>query len=377
MGNCWRSRPTPSKRWRAAQSPSNGWIAQAPRVLFGRGAVDRVGAEAEALGQRVLFVCTPSLKSPTHAARVRASLGSRLVAEFTDVAPHVPRESVEAARALAAEKQADVVVAMGGGSAIGVGKGIALGERVSLIAIPTTYAGSEMTPVVGITDRAEGRKRVQRDPAVLPRLAIYDPEATLDLPAGLTASTGINALAHCVEACYARDVNPVVPPVALEGLRHIARSLPLCVAAGDDIEAREDLLLGAYLAGFSIANATMALHHGLCHVLGGRTGIAHGVVNAILLPHVMAFNAEAVPDAMSAIAEAMDAGARTRDIGAAPRAVAALVATFPLPKRLRDAGVAEDLLGSLAAEAAANPTVKANPKPVTEGDLVQLLRSAW
>src|SRR5438067_493537 len=389
MGNCWRSRPTRSKRWRAARSPSNGWTLNAPRVLFGRGAVDRVGAEAEALGRRVLFVCTPSLKSSTHAARVRASLGSRLVGEFTDVAPHVPRESVEAARALAREMPIDVVVAMGGGSAIGVGKGVALGPHPDpppqagegnlpkLIAIPTTYAGSEMTPVVGITDRAEGRKRVQRDPAVLPRLAIYDPEATLDLSASLTASTGMNALAHCVEACYARDLNPVVRPVALEGLRHIARSLPLCVAAGDDIEAREDLLLGAYLAGFSIANATMALHHGLCHVLGGRTGIAHGVVNAILLPHVMAFNAEAVPDAMSAIADAMDAGARTRDIGAAPRAVAALVATLPVPKRLREAGVSEDMLASLAAEAAANQTIKANPKPVTEADLAQLLRSAW
>src|SRR5436309_413444 len=258
-----------------------------------------------------------------------------------------------------------------------VGKGVALGERVKLIAIPTTYAGSEMTPVAGVTDRAEGRKHVQRDPAALPRLALYDPEVTLDLPASLTASTGMNALAHCVEACYARDVNPVVPPVALEGLRRIARSLPLCVAAGDELDAREDLLLGAHLAGFSIANATMALHHGLCHVLGGRTGIPHGVVNAILLPHVMAFNAEAVPDAMSAMADTIDAGARTRDIGPAPRAVAALVATFPLPKRLRDAGVAEDMLGSLATEAAANPTVKANPKPVSEGDLVQLLRSAW
>src|SRR5437764_10610454 len=224
MGNCWRSRPTRSKRWRANRSPSNGWTLNAPRVLFGRGAVDRVGAEAEALGQRVLFVCTPSLKSSTQAARVRASLGSRLVAEFTDVAPHVPRESVEAARALAREMQIDVVVAMGGGSAIGVGKGIALGERVALIAIPTTYAGSEMTPVFGSTDRGEGRKRVQRDPAVLPKLAIYDPEVTLDLSPELTASTGMNALAHCVEACYARDVNPAVPPVALEGLRHITRA---------------------------------------------------------------------------------------------------------------------------------------------------------
>jgi len=316
------------------------------------------------------------------------------VAEFTDVAPHVPRESVGAARALADGKHVDVVVAMGGGSAIGVGKALALRARSGwtgyepspspeakprpvLVAIPTTYAGSEMTPVVGITFRAEGHKLVLRDPAVLPRLAIYDPEVTLDLSPELTASTGMNALAHCVEAGYARDLNPVVRPVALEGLRHIARSLPLCVAAGDDIEAREDLLLGAYLAGFSIANATMALHHGLCHVLGGRTGIAHGVVNAILLPHVMAFNADAVPDAMSAIADAMDAGARTRDIGAAPRAVAALVATLPVPKRLREAGVSEDMLASLAAEAAANQTIKANPKPVTEADLAQLLRSAW
>src|SRR5207244_9476343 len=121
------------------------------------------------------------------------------------------------------------------------------------------------------------------------------------LPASITSSTSTYALAQCVEACYARDVNPVVRPVSLEGLRHIARSLPLCVAAGDDIEAREDLLLGAYLAGFSIANATMALHHGMCHVLGGRTGIAHGVVNAILLPHVRTFNTESVPDAMSTL----------------------------------------------------------------------------
>src|SRR5438552_15068195 len=125
MGNCWRSRPTRSKRWRAVRSPSSGWTLNAPRVLFGRGAVDRVGDEAEALGQRVLLVCTPSLKSSTHAARVRASLGSRLVAAFTDVAPHVPRELARAARALADEKQVEVVVAMGGGSAIGVGKAVA------------------------------------------------------------------------------------------------------------------------------------------------------------------------------------------------------------------------------------------------------------
>ena len=210
----------------------------------------------------MLFVCTPSLKASSHAARVRASLGSRLAAEFTDVEPHVPKETVDAARALAEQHKTEVVVAMGGGSAMGVGKGVASGEGRSLIAIPTTYAGSEMTPVFGTTDRAERRKSVRRDDAVLPKLAIYDPEVTVDLSPELTASTAINALAHCVEACYARDVNPLIPPVALEGIRRIVRSLPLCIANGRNLDAREDLLTGAYLGGFSIANATMALHLG-------------------------------------------------------------------------------------------------------------------
>ena len=187
---------------------------------------------------------TPSLTNTATAHTIRGSLGGRLVAEFNGVAPHVPQEAVDAARALAREKRADVVVSMGGGSAIGVGKGIAL-DAIPLIAIPTTYAGSEMTPVVGITDRNEGRKRVRRDPAALPRLAIYDPEVTLDLSPQLTASTAMNALAHCVEACYATDASPEVRSVALDGTRHIVRSLPLCVARGDDLDAREDLMQGA------------------------------------------------------------------------------------------------------------------------------------
>jgi maleylacetate reductase len=293
------------------------------------------------------------------------------------VEPHVPREAVDAARALAEHHKIEVVVALGGGSAIGVGKGVVSGEGRSLIAIPTTYAGSEMTPVFGTTDRAERRKSVRRDDSVLPKLVIYDPEVTLDLSPELTASTGVNALAHCVEACYAPQVNPLVPPVALEGLRRIVGSLPLCIANGRNLDAREDLLTGAYLAGFSIGNARMGLHHGICHVLGGRTGVAHGVLNAIMLPHVMQFNADAVPDAMSAIAQAMDAGARTRDFAAAPRGVAALVATLPVPHRLRDAGVPEAILDSVAVEAATNSTVQANPKPVTEADLRALLARAW
>jgi len=334
-------------------------------------------------------VCTPSLKASTHAARVRTALGTQLVAEFTEVEPHVPRETVDAARGLAQQGTIDIVVAMGGGSAMGLGKGVVSGAGRSLIAIPTTYAGSEMTPVFGTTDRTERRKSVRRDDSVLPKLVIYDPEVTLDLSPELTASTAVNALAHCVEASYARDLNPLVLPVALEGITRIVRSLPLCIVNGRDIDAREDLLTGAYLAGFSIANATMALHHGICHVLGGRTGVAHGALNAIMLPHVMRFNADAVPEAMNAIARNFPPplaweGRRNFPpplagegrVGA-PEAVATLVASLPVPQRLRDAGVPEAVLDSVAAEAAGNSTVQANPKPVTKADLVGLLRSAW
>jgi maleylacetate reductase len=300
------------------------------------------------------------------------------VAEFTRVEPHVPREAVDAARALAQQHEIEVVVALGGGSAIGVGKGVVFGEGKTLVAIPTTYAGSEMTPVFGTTDRAERRKMVRRDDAVLPKLVIYDPEVTLDLSPELTASTAINALAHCVEACYAPNVNPLVPPVALEGIRRIVRSLPLCITNGRNLDAREDLLTGAYLAGFSIGNATMALHHGICHVLGGRTGVAHGVLNTIMLPHVMQFNADAVPDAMDAIADAMTPHhPHPPPELSAPDAVAVLVATLPVPHRLRDAGVPEAVLESVAADAAANSTVQANPKPVTQADLAALLHAAW
>src|SRR5207248_514518 len=209
-----KSRRIRSRSWRAGRSPSKAWTIQAPRVLFGRGTVGQVGAEAAALGDRILYICTPSLKDSAAARQVRESLGNRLVAEFSGVAPHVPVEAVEAARALAVQHRVEGVVAMGGGSAIGVGKGVAVdgtpspgtgegrGGGMALVAIPTTYAGSEMTPVFGTRDADKGVKHVRRDPAALPSLAIYDPEITIDLPAEITASTAMNALAHCVEACY-------------------------------------------------------------------------------------------------------------------------------------------------------------------------------
>lgn len=357
-------------------------------------------AEAERLGDRILLICTPSLQASDASARLRRSLGSRLVAEFDGVLPHVPADTVAAATRVAAEHRANVLVALGGGSAIGLGKNLAISSagspapargsepsprlrgdgRVggySLIAIPTTYAGSEMTPVFGTRDPDKGVKHVRRDASALPKVAIYDPELFVDLPAEITASTAMNALAHCVEAVYAQEVNPVVPPVALEGIRLIVRALPVAVANGEDVEAREELLRGAYLGGFSIANATMGLHHGLCHVLGGRTGIAHGVLNAIMLSHVMRYNADAVPDAMGEIADAMDAGARIKDAEAGARFVAALLESLPIPQRLSDAGMRSEMLDPVAVDAAANATVRANPRPAGAADIRELLRLAW
>lgn len=359
---------------------------EAPRVLFGRGAIAQVGAEAEVLGDRILLICTPSLKDSAAAARIREGLGSRLIAEFTGVVPHVPTAAVEAARRLADEKAITGIVALGGGSAIGLGKNVAIspspgggggGRGRGLIAIPTTYAGSEMTPVFGTRDPDKGVKQVRRDPSALPKVAIYDPDLFLDLPAGITASTAMNALAHCVEAVYARDVNPAVPPIALEGIRHIVRALPVAVANGHDLEAREELLRGAQLGATSIANATMGLHHGLCHVLGGRTGVAHGVLNGIMLSHVMRYNADAVPDAMGEIADAMDAGSRIKDAEAAARFVAALLESLPIPQRLSETGMRPELLDVVAVDAAANATVRANPKPVGAREIRELLKSAW
>ena len=343
-------------------------------------------AEADRLGDRILLICTPSLKASPTARRVRDGLGSRLVAEFTDVLPHVPTPAVDAARRLADINAITGIVALGGGSAIGLAKNLIAspsrvrgesGTKLSLIAIPTTYAGSEMTPVFGTRDPDQGVKHVRRDPSALPEVAIYDPELFVDLPPEITASTSMNALAHCVEAVYARDVNPVVVPMALEGMRHIVRALPVAVANGHDLGAREELLRGAHLGASSIANATMGLHHGLCHVLGGRTGVAHGVLNGIMLHHVMRFNADAVPDAMGQIADAMDAGARTKDAEAAPRFVAALLESLPLPQRLSETGMRSELLDSVAVDAAKNATVQANPKPVDAREIRAILQSAW
>jgi maleylacetate reductase len=316
--------------------------------------------------------------------KIESILGDKLVAVFDHVRPHVQDVQVQQALALAKETDAGAIIGMGGGSPIGVAKALGFELHHPIIAIPTTYAGSEMTPVYGIThtDEDPPRKVTVNDPKITPRLVIYDPELTLDLPPELTASTGINALAHCIEALYSKTRNPLSSAAAIEGVQHIHNALFRCFQDGKNIEARSEMLLGSHLAGFSLASVSMGLHHGLCHILGGTAKVPHGIANSIILPHAIRFNADATAAQLVPAAEAM--GISSNGVGpegvieTMGERVSELIGSMNLPQRLREAGVAESDLPRLAEIAFANRTVQNNPKPIASVEqLEQLLRDAW
>ncbi|HLF26826.1 MAG TPA: iron-containing alcohol dehydrogenase family protein [Anaerolineae bacterium] len=376
----------------------------AQEVILGPGALARLGAAVERFSWRRLLLCaTGSAQRRGWVAQIESELGERLIATFARVQPHVQDFQVAEALALAVEAEVDAVIGLGGGSPIGLAKavGSALEEKrvgrparaafptdqplVPVVAIPTTYAGSEMTPVYGITHRqADGstRKVTVNDPKLAPKLVIYDPSLTLDLPPEMTASTGINALAHCVEAAYSITRHPLSTAAAVDGARHIVRALPRCYSVGDDLAARAEMLMGAHLAGFALSSVAMGVHHGLCHVLGGSAGVPHGVANAIMLPHVMRFNADATGTELAPVAEAMGIGLSGLSAAAAVEAAAQkvydLVGALNLPQRLSDAGVNETDLPGLAGLAFQNRTVRNNPKPIVDAAQIEgVLRAAW
>jgi maleylacetate reductase len=374
----------------------------AQEVIFDAGALKQLREAVERhQWQRLMLCTTGSLVRGGEVDNIQTVLADRLVATYEPVMPHVPDHQVDEAMARALENEIDAVIGMGGGSPIGLAKAVSLGleakrgarpadaavptdqPRVPVIAIPTTYAGSEMTPVYGVTHYTDGtsRKVTVTDPKVTPRLTIYDPVLTLKLSPEMTASTGINALAHCVEAVYSITSNPLSTAAALGGARRIASALPSCYARGNDLEARTKMLTGSYLAGAALSNVAMGLHHGLCHVLGGTARVPHGVANAIMLPYVMRFNADATAPELAEIAEAMGLARNGTSDGALAEAAAQrvydMVAEMKLPQHLREAGVNENDLPHLAELAAQSRTVKNNPKPVNAAQVESLLRIAW
>lgn len=343
-------------------------------IIFGAGVLDRISdITAQKNWTRVLLVTTGSQTQNGNSARLQKLLDDRLIAVFDSTLPHVPQANVDAASNLARAKKMDAIIALGGGSAVGVAKAVSYtlastggDAAVPIVAVPTTYAGSEMTPVFGVTRERDGvsKKEATTDTRVVPRVVLYDPLLTLDLPRDLTASTGINAFAHCVEAAYSITQNPVSTLLALEGARLISAALPHCVKDGTDVDARSEMLQGAYLAGASLANVAMGLHHGVCHVLGGTANVPHGIANAIVLPHAMRFNADVCTRELAQIAGAMgiargDEHAVALDVA---RQTAMWIKQMGLPSRLRDVGVNENDLPKLAQLAFQSKTVQNNPK---------------
>jgi maleylacetate reductase len=315
------------------------------RVVFGAGAIGRLPEELDALGaRRVLLVASARRAGP-----VRDLLGERVVGHVRDLVQHVPLDAAVDARALAAGTGADTVVAVGGGSAIGLGKAIALDRDVRTVAVPTTYAGSEMTAIWGLTDG--GTKRTGTDARVKPAVVVYDPELTLGLPPGIAGPSGMNAVAHCVEGVYGPRANPVSALLAREGLRALHGSLPVVCATPGDLGARAEALYGAFLAGVVLESAGTALHHKACHVLGGTFGLDHGGTNAAVLPHALAYNAPAIPEALAAIEAALGTGD-------APGALFDLAEAVGAPTSLAAIGMPADGLDEatrrIVAEAAAN-----------------------
>lgn len=335
------------------------------RVVFGHGRIAELADEIRRLElSRVVVLCTTGQAALAEAIATR--LDSLAASVYPGAMMHVPEEVAEAAVEHVRALKADGMVAVGGGSAIGLAKAVALKTALPVIAVPTTYAGSEMTPIWGLT--RGGVKTTGRDQSVLPRTVIYDPDLTAGLPPGISATSGMNAIAHCVEALYARDRNPISSMMAEEGIRALAGSLPVIVSHPQDREARSRALYGAWLAGVVLGSVGMALHHKLCHSLGGSFNLPHAQVHTVMIAYVTAFNSRAAPDAMVRIAEALgaeDAAAGLFD----------LVLRLKAPYALRDIGMREEDLERAAEIATSNPYY--NPREVSRENVRALLQAAY
>jgi maleylacetate reductase len=341
------------------------YTTPAARVIFGAGSLQHLPREIELLGARkALILCTP--EQTAEAERVATAIGAHAAGVFAKAVMHVPIETAKEARELARRLGADCAVAIGGGSTTGLGKAIALDSGLPILAIPTTYAGSEMTAIFGLTEG--GLKRTGKDLRVLPRTVIYDPELTLSLPRSLTVTSGMNAIAHAAEGLYAKDGNPIMDLMAEEGIRAVASALPALKQNPQDLHARAQALYGAWLCGTVLGNVGMALHHKLCHTLGGSFNLPHAEVHTVVLPQAIAFNASAIPAALERMGRAL----RSEHAAAA---LYDLARSNGAPYSLRELGMKEADLDRATDIAVANPYW--NPRPIEREGIRALLQRAF
>jgi maleylacetate reductase len=346
--------------------------AQAGRVIFGAGSLAKLPAEIDRLrAKRALILSTPEQKSI--AQTLADQLGDRAVGVFDRAVMHVPIETAREARQLAAKLGADCATT-------GLGKAIALDSGLPILAIPTTYAGSEMTPIFGLTEG--GLKKTGRDLRVLPRTVIYDPELTLSLPVALSMTSAMNAIAHAAEGLYAQDQNPIMSLMAEEGIRALAQAMPGIRKNPRDLAARSDALYGAWLCGLVLGNVGMALHHKLCHTLGGSFSLPHAEVHTVMLPHAIAFNSVAIPEATQRMQRALTPvqNALKPQVGlkSAAAALFDLARDNGAPVSLSAIGMRAQDLDRAADLAIANPYW--NPRPIgpdQRNDIRELLQRAF
>jgi maleylacetate reductase len=359
--------------------------ALAQQLVFGAGSLDGLPQLVKAIGaRRAMLVTTAGRLGSPDGERVVRLLGRNLETTFAEVESHVPVPLVQQAVLQARRDGIDLVVSFGGGSCSDLGKAVCffLEQEAGMpgathldrpvlphISIPTTYSGAELTPFFGMTDPASRQKQGAGGPTSAPVVAIYDPDLTASTPPRVLAETGMNALAHCVEAAYSPHRTPEAEAIALAGARTIHAALPAVVADPGSALARSAMLEGAALAGRCLLNAGMGVHHGLAQLVGGRTGIPHGLANAILLTHSIAFNAEAVPDEVGRLSAALGADAGP--------AVDGLRDAIGLPGRLSEVGVQEDDLDAVARLSQSNANVGRNPRPVSEADARAILAAAF
>lgn len=339
--------------------------AHPARVVFGSGAVARLPQEAQRLGLgRVLVLSTKEQRQSAEDAA--ALLGPICEDIFAGAVMHTPVAVTEEVMKLVAERNIDGVVAIGGGSTIGLGKAIALRSDLPQIVVPTTYAGSEVTPIIGETK--DGLKTTQTTPRVLPEVVIYDVDLTLGLPASLSATSGMNAIAHAVEALYAKDGNPVISMMAVEGVRALAKSLPIIVQDNRDRQARSEAQYGAWLCGTCLGSVGMSLHHKLCHTLGGTFNLPHAETHTVVLPHALQYNAPVVGGAIEALARALGNPDPVR-------ALYDLAGALGAPRALKDLGMPESGIDEATDLALANAYW--NPRPLERAGVRACIAAAW
>lgn len=338
---------------------------QPARVIFGSGTLAQLPAEVDRLGlKRVLVLATPPQAGD--AEKLSGLLGTSSVGVYSRATMHTPLDVTEDAMRVVADKKVDGLIAVGGGSTTGLAKAIALRTDLPQIVAPTTYAGSEMTPILGETK--DGQKVTQSSPKILPEVVIYDVDLTLTLPVGMSGTSGMNAIAHAVEALYAKERNPVVSLMALEAIRALARSLPLIHDDPSDREARADALYGAWLCGICLGAVGMALHHKLCHTLGGSFDLPHAETHTVVLPHALAYNAPAIPEVMEKLRDVLG----HRDPAAA---LFELAGRIGAPRSLREIGMPEHGVDVSTERALANPYW--NPQPLERDGIRALIARAY